>query len=443
MNARSNPRAAVAAALGEMENGAYSNIALSRRLNAGSYTPAEKAFAARLFYGVIERKLTLDYIIARRAAKSPEPLVKNILRAALYELAYMNSSREYAVVDESVKLCKTFGKTSAGSFVNAVLRGFIRAGKRVDFSGISDRLERLSVEYSCGRDVLESLIDSLGEEETINILQMTFGKSRQYIRANTMKISPSELSRRLCAEGIACEENFLPGCVSVDGSMVLESLQSFREGLFHVQDLSSQICASLFGGLRNSRIFDLCAAPGGKSFTIAQLAENSQVFAFDIHDFKIKLIREGAERLGLSDRVNALIGDAAVFNPETGRADAVLCDVPCSGLGVAAKKPEIKYKSRKEYENLPEIQLKILNNAAQYLEGGGLLVYSSCTLLKNENQRITERFERENPDFPPCELPDYLNSCFTNEKKNSALISPETFGSDGFYISAWRKKFGI
>ena len=444
MTDSTSSRNIVLTSLLEMDKGGYSNIVLNRNLKNSTLSPRDKAFASHLFYGVIERQITLDHIVKTMAPNQPEIPVLCILRMGLYQLLYMNSVPDYTAANESVKLCDEFGQTSAKGFVNAVLRTFIRKGKKIDLSGIKTKTHKLSVAYSCGEDVVKSLLDSLDESEVRQILEKSLKSPVIYARVNNLRTDVQSLIRLLDEENVHAEpiEN-IPNCIKINKGFSLEQLESFKSGLFHIQDLSSQIAAVVAThGFQSGTILDLCAAPGGKTFTMAEQSDdNSQILAFDKHEFKITLIESGAKRLGLRS-INPAVGDAEVFDENVPMADRVLCDVPCSGFGIIAKKPEIKYKKQSDYKNLPEIQTKIVNNAAKYVKSGGILIYSTCTLLHEENQAITDRFLIENPDFRPHPLPDFLKAklCTGDTDKNAITILPRQFDCDGFYIATFIKE---
>lgn len=430
----------VLASLLEMEKGGYSNIVLNRNLKSSDLSPKDRGFASHLFYGVIERTITLDHIIASSAPRKPDITVVCILRMGLYQLLYMNSVPDHTAVDESVKLCTEFGQTSAKGFVNAVLRTFLRNKKKIDLSKLKTKNQRISVAYSCGEDVVDSLMDSLGEADTRLVLEHSLKPSVIYGRVNNLRTDAQSLIRILKDEGVEAEEiENIPNCIRFKGIGSVERLESFKTGLFHIQDLSSQIAAVVAThGFKTGTILDMCSAPGGKTFTMAeQTDDNANILAFDKHDFKIPLIESGAKRLGLRS-VDAQVKDAEKFYPELQGADRVLCDVPCSGFGIISKKPEIKYKKKQDYNGLPQLQLKILNNASKYVKPGGILIYSTCTLVYEENQGVTDKFLVENPDFSPYTLPKFLESK-SDEIGNNITILPKDFISDGFYVATFVK----
>lgn len=246
---------------------------------------------------------------------------------------------------------------------------------------------------------MEEWLASYGEEAALRMLAGSLGKAPVYLRANTLRITPEALCERLAAEGAEAVPAAPPGgCVAVRGRLAVETLPAFAEGLFHVQDRASQLCAEALGALPGERVLDACAAPGGKTFTIAERMENhGEVVARDLHQKRADLVQRA--RAAWACRSSPPRRGRGVYDPALGEFDRVLCDVPCSGFGVIRRKPEIKYKPPESIQNLPEIQYKILQTSSQYLRSGGRLVYSTCTLLPAENERVVERFLAENGGF--------------------------------------------
>ncbi len=438
-----NARGVVLRALMRVEAGGYSNLVLSGAIDTAKLGRRDGAFAAALFYGVIERKLTLDYIIkghSRLPLDKLDKAVLCILRMGLYQLLYMNSVPESAAVNESVLLCKKNGKASASGFVNAVLRTFIREGKRVALPDEKDTALRLSVEFSCPQPLVRLFIKRFGAIKTKAILEKTVGTPPLYARVNTTKTTAAQLVALLGQEGVeAAVHEAIPDCISLHHTGDLEQLSAFKDGLFHIQDGASQLCALVLGAKPGMTVLDLCAAPGGKSFTVAERMQGSgSVLSFDLYDFKAELIQKGAQRLGLSI-IRARTGDAAVYNPELPLADRVLCDVPCSGFGILRRKPEIKYKPLDSFGSLRELQLGILQNGARYVKTGGVLLYSTCTLRREENEEIADAFLKQNPAFVPLALPEVFAPCQSGQP-HMVTILPELFDTDGFFIAAFTKQ---
>lgn len=400
-------------------DGAYSNLLLDSSLSGDS---ADRAFVTALFYGVTERRMTLDHII-RAYSKTEFDDIENetlqLLRMGLYQLMYMDIP-ESAAVNETVKLAPQRSK----GFVNAVLRAFIRGGKRLDTNGL-DVLGNLSVTYSCAKWIVKMWAKDYGIEQTEKILQASFGRPPVYARVNSVLCDADDLIYELAEDGIKSERyNGSDTCVLLNGTAGIESLRAYRNGLFHVQDISSQMCCEAAAPCPGDTVIDMCAAPGGKSFTLAELMGNKgTVYSSDLYESRVKLIEQGAERLGL-DIVKARVSDASLYDETLPEADIVLCDVPCSGLGVIRRKPEIKYKKKDELTELPEIQKKILDNAKNYVKQGGKLVYSTCTLNRDENEEIAEMFAAQNSGF---------------ELVGTKTFFPEINGGDGFFYAVFKK----
>ncbi len=439
-------RMAAAKALIKVEQkGGYSNLSLDTLLSQSGLPRRDRAFAAALFYGVLERMLTLDGVIGAHSKTPLEKLtvqVRVALQMGLYQMLYMDSVPDSAAVNESVNLIKALGLSKASGFVNGVLRSVLRAEKKLPLPDEeSDLPEHLSLRYSCPRWLVERWLKSYGPARCRGILEASLGRPPLYIRVNTVKTDMPSLISRLEAEGVQARPvQGVENALALAGTGEMGSLPAFQEGLFHVQDLASQLCARAMAPGPGERVYDLCSAPGGKAFTMAQLMENrGELLAFDIHKHKINLIAEGAQRLGL-DCIKSALGDASRFREDLPAADRVLCDVPCSGLGIIRRKPEIKYKEEQSLLGLPSIQYKILENAAKYVKVGGRLLYSTCTLCREENEKNTERFLQEHPEFGPCALPACFDRLFPpRESAHQVTIFPEDMGSDGFFIAVFTK----
>lgn len=425
---------------------AYSNLALDNRLEreyrassaAGDTAQLERqrseaAFASTLFYGVLERRITLDCCIEKYAVKglkSISPEVLQILRVAFYQLLFLPNIPESAVVNEAVKITRQMRRSSSAGFVNGVLRTFLR--DECALPHFDDPLLELSVLYSIPPWIFQEWNTAYGPESAEQIAAAFNRPSPIYVRANSLKCTPEQLCGEMVAEGSAAPDPSLPGCVRLSHTGNLRRMSAFQNGWFHVQDKSSQLCALSLDARPGERILDLCAAPGGKSFTIAQQMEDRGIVdAFDIYEKRSALIQEGAKRLGLTS-VHSGARDALLFVPDSPQYDRVLCDVPCSGLGVLGRKPEIRYKERDDFLDLPLIQYKILENAAKYVKTGGTLVYSTCTLRQEENSGVARKFLANNPGFSVIPLPE---SCGEYAGKEGELtLMPHVDGTDGFYI---------
>lgn len=418
------------------KNGSYSNLQLNGGLGGSDLEERDKKLCSAIYYGVIERKITLDHIIksfSSRPLNKLDDAVLNILRSGIYQILYMDSVPDNAAVSESVELAKKFGKTSASGMVNAILRNFLRQGKPIKLP--SGRIQAVSVKYSAPEELVKSLIDDYGMELAEDLLGNALEKNLIAIRKNNLRCSDEELISSLEKNSARLEKSSLiDGCYLLDGGDIL-AMDAFKQGLFHVQDISSQLCCHALNPTENDVVLDICAAPGGKTFTMAELMNGKgEIRAFDLHEKRVKLIRDGAQRLGI-ENICAEKGDASAFNPELPEFTKILCDVPCSGFGVIGKKPEIKYKSLADFENLPDIQYKIADNAVKYLSCGGEMIYSTCTLRKAENDEVCDRLLENYPELEAVDLSGILGEKFGTR----ASIFPCHFGSDGFFIAKFRK----
>ncbi|MGN0641086.1 MAG: 16S rRNA (cytosine(967)-C(5))-methyltransferase RsmB [Oscillospiraceae bacterium] len=424
----------------KMESSAsYSNILLDSALSEQGLSEREKAFAAALFYGVTERRLTLDYIIEQNSRIPFRKLEKEavaVLRAGFYQLLYMPSVPESAAVNESVKLCRKLKAFGAEGFVNGMLRSFIRNGKQISFEGL-DEVKTLSLKYSCPEWIAAKWLREYGEENAIKAMEASLGAPPLYARVNSTKVTDDELVNLLKKEGVKAERNpRLNGCIRLEKAGEIEQLEAFKAGLFHIQDVSSQLCCLTLRPIVNETVIDICAAPGGKTFTLAELmGNNGRVLSLDLYDGRVNLIAEGAKRLGLRI-VEAKQNNAVKFSEELPQADRVLCDVPCSGLGVIRRKPEIKYKSEEEFEELPRLQRAILEVSSRYVKEGGTLVYSTCTLSRAENDEVARDFAENHPEFSPIvQTIPYEGA----ENNSMRTFFPEKDGGDGFFTAAFRR----
>lgn len=423
----------------KMEGGSYSNIVLDNELNSSELSAQDKRFVSRLFYGVIERKITLDYIISIYIKKGSDKLDKEVkiaLETGLYQLLFMPSVPDNAAVNESVKLTGELKKSSARGMVNAVLRNFLRDNKKYPLP--KDKLMSMSVEYSCPKPLIELWLKDYGEEKTKEILEGTLRENTVSVRTNTLLTTTDSLLERFTSEGVSAHlSDKIKDCIILNSISGVENSDAYKEGLFHVQDVSSQLCCMALDPNENDIVLDVCSAPGGKAFTIAELMnDKGSLYAFDLHEKRVNLIKSGASRLKISC-ITAEASDATKYNDRIPMADKILCDVVCAGFGVIGKKPEIKYKNLSETERLPEIQYSILENSSRYLKAGGELVYSTCSLSKRENDEVIDKFLKLHDEFEGIPFLTEYGSVFKGYK---ATIFPSDFDSDGFFIAKIRRK---
>ncbi len=420
---------------------AYSNITIDAMLSENNHLDSrDSAFVCALVYGTLDRQLTLDYNLSLYLDKSlkklkPELLV--ILRMGTYQLLFMDKVPASAAVNESVKLARSNGSSFGAPLVNAILRKVADNGLKLpDESETSDYL---SIRYSCPEWLIRMWLDAYGYENTIGLMDCALEAAPVTARVNPLKTTPEELVWTLAEQGVEAEISKLtPNSLFLHNAGSIERLDAYNDGLFHVQDTASQLCAAALGAQLGETVFDMCSAPGGKAFTIAQNMQNTgRLFAFDVYQSRVDLIKQGAKRLGLTNIVTFL-SDASVYNEHYGKADRVLCDVPCSGLGIIRRKPEIRFKNSADIDNLPDLQYRILCNAVNYVKSGGLLMYSTCTLNPAENSQVCDRFLAEHPDYKAVtllpELPRY------GEGEKYLTLMPHIHSTDGFFMAAFRNE---
>lgn len=422
-------RETAASALLRVEAGGYSTLVLDAALSKSGLNGRDQALAGALFYGVLERKLTLDHCIACYAKPKLTETVRTILRLGLYQLLYLDSIPPHAAVSEAVEMTRAMGQCAASGLVNGVLRSFLRDGCRIP-PAAGTLSQRMAVEYSCPAEWCGRFIEWYGEEKTREFLARSFGRPPVFLRVNRLRTSEEAFSQALTREGFPfapCEE--VPGAYRSAGDLAHSA--AYRKGLFLIEDLSAQQAALLVGARPGERVLDVCAAPGGKSFSLAVEMENrGEIVACDLAKKRLHLIESGAKRLGIQI-IHVIQNDGAKPNETLGAFDRVLCDVPCSGLGVLRRKPEIKYRGPEAAEHLPETQYKILKTSSHYCKAGGTLVYSTCTINPEENEAVTRRFLAEQTDFEPVPW---------NGEHFDRTILPGEGDGDGFYLAKMRRR---
>jgi len=411
--------------------GQYTNLALDHALKDSTLSSADRALVATLVYGVTERRITLDYVLSTLVSRPLSELDADALfalRLGLYQLMYLDRIPQHAAIYETVNICR---RRSAG-FVNAVLRAYTRLREPVAFPNVKDEPVRaLSVCYSVCERLAERLIASLGAEQAEAYLAATLQTPPTTLRVNTARIRREELAERI--EGSELTP-LSPHGLYVKGAV--RELYGFEEGLFFVQDEASQICVEALGAKAGECVLDICACPGSKSFGAAMSMEGrGEIFAFDLHESKLSLVVSGAKRLGiLIPKTQA--ADGRVPKAELiGTADRIICDVPCSGYGVLAKKPELRYKDPAISASLPQIQTDILENCSTYLKSGGTLVYSTCTVLGEENEQVVQAFLRRHSEFSLTPFAVGELSC----ERGMITLYPHIHHTDGFFIAKLTK----
>lgn len=421
---------------------AWSDGSLKRTIAKNRLDSRDAALATRLSYGVIQNRMLLDYYISyfcTQRAEKLEPVIRNILRIGGYQILFMDKIPQRAAVNEAVEMCKRCGKHRASGMVNAVLRKFVTNWLDMPDIPRKDTAEYLSIRYSHPRWLVERLLELLSPEEAEQYLEENNQVVPTTIQTNLLKTTDEKLMEQLRQHGVQAEKHpWMSHCFEVSGTGNLEQLPPFQDGLFLVQDAAARLAASAAAPKAGDRVLDVCAAPGGKSFAAAiEMEGQGEILSCDIHPHKLKLIESGAARLGITCLRTALADARENHTAWNGAADTVIADVPCSGLGIIRKKPDIRYKNPRELSQLPAIQGDILENAARYVRPGGVLVYSTCTVLPEENQQITEHFLKTHPEFQEeaFQLPEPIGHC-----AGHITLWPQRWGTDGFYICRMRKK---
>ncbi len=411
--------------------GQYANLALDAALKREStLTGADKAFCTALFYSTIEHRITLDHVIDTAASIPPSAIerrVRMLLRMGLAQLLYFDRVPDHAAINETVTMTPRRSK----GFVNAVLRGFCRKGKELGLPvAATDPVAYLSVRYSVPADLAEAFLRGYGFARAESLLAGFDRVPRVAVRVNTLRCTREKFMEKY--GGVPTE-------ISPNGvyfSNLSEISNALAAGDCFVQDEASQICVEALGAQAGERVLDACAAPGSKSFGAAlSMGNKGAVHSFDLHENKLSLIRRGAETLGI-DILTAATADARdACADRLGLFDRVICDVPCSGYGVLAKKPDIRYKDFSQAAGLLPIQAAILHSVSDCVRAGGVLVYSTCTLLPEENEKQVEAFLQVHTEFEP--------QAFTVGGRPFAglvTLAPDTHGTDGFFIAKLRKK---
>ena len=422
------------------KDGAWSNGVLKEYVHRDRLDSRDAALAARLCYGVLQNRNKLDFYLKQLLTgklKDLHPVVHDILHLGLYQIYEMDKIPESAAVNESVDLAKKYCKKQrfAPGLVNGVLRNAVKT------KGQLKAPASLEDQYSHPWELIKLLRDYVGKERIEMMLKANNEAPSTTVQVNTLKVTTEALQQRLAGEGVtATPHDWMTDCLVLSGTGDLEKLESFKEGLFYVQDPAAKLsvlCADLPKG--SIRILDCCSAPGGKSFAAAMATKGkAEIISCDVHEHKVTIIGKGAARLGLN-KISARLQDATENVPEWNDSfDALICDVPCSGYGIIRKKPDIRYKNPADMASLPELQLQILKNQARYVKSGGVLIYSTCTLLRAENEDVVESFLKENHDYTlePLPLPDVFPK---NESGMLALV-PGEYDTDGFFIARLRRK---
>lgn len=421
------------------KEGAWSNGVLKEYIQHDRLDGRDAALAARLCYGVIQNRGKLDFYLQQLLTgrlKDVQPVVRDILHLGLYQIYELDKIPDSAAVNESVALVKQYSRNpKAPSLVNGVLRNAVRTkGSLQEPASFADKYSH--------PDALIGLLKQNLPKGTLEPMLIADNEAPEMtVQVNTLRTSAQALTAQLQEQGVGVKpHSWMPDCLVLSGTGNLEQLPAFREGKFYVQDPASRLsvlCAKL--PKEGARVLDCCSAPGGKSFAAAiAMAGCGRIQSCDVHAHKTALIEKGAQRLGL-ENITVCQQDATRLVPQWCNVmDAVIVDAPCSGLGIIRKKPDIRYKNLTETEALPALQKQILSNQANYVKPGGILMYSTCTVLKRENEEVVSAFLQEHPDFYPEALD--LPALFPANTSGMLTLIPGQYDTDGFFICRLRRR---
>ena len=448
-----NEREVVLDMLLSLREGKLSHTILKDTLDSYLYLDkSSRGFITRLYEGTIEKRLYLDFIIdgySKTPVKKMKPIIMLLLEMAVYQLFFMDRVPDSAAINEAVKLAKKRGLTGLSGFVNGVLRNIARNKENIALPDKNkDLIKYLEIKYSTPRTVVEYLIKDYGNEEAEAILE-AFEEKRPLVARATK--NREELIKKLDAEGVRVStDTIFSESVRILELDSLSYLESFEEGDFVIQDESSQFIGKIVSLPKGARVLDLCAAPGGKSLLFAEMEEVDEIISCDITESKTELIEDNIRRIG-TDKIRTMVNDASLYNPDfVDGFDLVICDLPCSGLGVMGRKRDIKYNvSIDKIRELAILQKKILENAVRYVKKDGRLIYSTCTMTRAENEE-NFTFISEFKGFSAVDFSDKIRGYVDRYKDGERLVNeakkgfiklfPGELGTDGFFISEFMRE---
>lgn len=429
-------------------DGVKSHIAIGNTLNKYQYlSKQERSFITRVCEGTIEHMLYIDYVIdqfSKVKVRKMKPVIQNIMRSAVYQILFMDRVPDSAACNEAVKLAQKKGFYNLKGFVNGVLRSILRGMEHIELPDQANPTEYLSVKYSMPPWLVDAWLKEFGMESTEKMLKAFLEEHPTTVRFKTNQIKSEMILESLKKQGVdVIPTKYLPYAYEIRNYDYLYGLEAFNNGWIYVQDISSMLVAEIADPKPEQYVLDLCAAPGGKSLHVAdKIGISGMVEARDLTENKVALIQENIQRMNLVN-VKAIAADATVFDPSLEeKADIVLADVPCSGMGVIGNKPDIKYNlSKEQVDELVLLQREILHNAAAYVKPGGTLIYSTCTVGKKENQENIEWFTKQYPfhleSLDPY-LPDDLQGPST--KQGFLQLLPGVHKTDGFFLARLKKE---
>ncbi|MGG0668969.1 16S rRNA (cytosine(967)-C(5))-methyltransferase RsmB [Lederbergia citrisecunda] len=424
------------------QNQAYSNLLLNRTIKKYAIDPKDRGLLTELTYGTLQHRLTLEYYLKPFVKGKLDPWVRELLYLSIYQIVYLTKIPPHAVVHEAVEIAKRRGHKGIAATVNGILRSILRNGVR-PIEDIEDEIERMSVETSHPAWLIERWMKQFGKEEALAMAHENNHPARMTARVNSLKATVEEAVAALAKEGIeASKGEVIPGSIQASSGS-LANTDAFMEGLLTIQDESSMLPVLALDVKPDMKVLDMCAAPGGKTTFIAEkMNDEGEIYAHDLHEHKLALIESNANRLGIQS-IRTKSGDSRELESVYGPAsfDRILVDAPCSGLGVIRRKPEIKYtKTEKDLESLMGIQEQLLDTAYRLVKNDGIIVYSTCTIEYDENEGMARRFLDKHPDMEMAPLDALADNDSLAIKDNMLQVLPQHFGSDGFFVAAFRKR---
>lgn len=424
------------------DNQAYSNLLLNRTIKKYTLDPKDRGLLTELTYGTLQHRMTLDYYLEPFVKGKLDAWVRELLRLSIYQIVYLTKIPPHAVVHEAVEIAKRRGHKGIASTVNGILRSVLRKGVR-PIEDIKDDIERISIETSHPKWLIERWVKQFGQEEALAMAHENNHPARMTARVNLLKTTVEDVVKELAKEGIdATQGEVVPESIHTSSGS-LANTAAFSNGFLTIQDESSMLPVIALDVKPEMKVLDMCAAPGGKTTFIAEKMNNQgEVYAHDLHEHKLSLIESNANRLGI-ESIRLSSGDSrqldSIYEPAS--FDRILVDAPCSGLGVIRRKPEIKYnKTERDLENLTKIQEELLDTAYNLVKKDGIIVYSTCTVEYSENAGVVHKFLEKHPDMTTVPLDSFVGNESLAIKDNMLQVLPQHFGSDGFFVTAFRKK---
>lgn len=422
------------------QENAYSNIVLDQELKKYDLEQRDLKFITQIVYGVVTYKLTLDYIISKHSKvklKKISDYILNILRMGIYQTIYMDKIPKHAIVNESVNLAKKYSNKGASGFVNAMLKNINK--DELENLKFQNDIEKISILTSHPIWLVEKLLEEYSMEDVEKICEYNNIEAPICIRINNMKTNEDDLVKKLKEQNIECKKTKVKSSYIVDGLNNISNNDLFKQGYFTIQDSAATLVVNILDPKENENILDMCSSPGGKTTHIAELMNNTgKITACDIYANRLKLVNDNAKRLEITN-IQTKENDGTILNNEfIDKFDKVLVDAPCSGIGVIRRKVDIKYQRNKEdFDQLSKIQIQILNNASKYVKKEGVIVYSTCTILEEENENVIKKFLNENTNFKLIDISDNIEN---NQSKDEYIKTlPHKNNVDGFFIAKLKR----